>query len=107
MPLKRYRVIVTVLCPQCVQAKQEGRIRKDCRTCQHIKYNNVTRLKSFVDFLDKNHPTWAFFKVYEYIKGSPGRELAHYRNWYNKYLEINGKYVSQGRFRDLPMSDQI
>lgn len=109
MPLKRYRVIAKVLCPSCSQAKRDGHIVKDCTSCTFLKYNNVTRLRKFTDFLDTKYPDWVWFKVYNYVKheDTGGDLLATFKNWYKTYIRDGKKWIPTGTTRDVPASDQL
>lgn len=107
MPLKRYRVIVKVLCPSCVRAKNNGHIVRDCTTCQVIKYNNVTLLRKLTAYLDTKYPDWVWFRVYEYRPGEPGPELAVFRNWHNTYIQEGDKWIKTGRTREVPTCEQL
>ena len=107
MPLKRYRVIVKVLCPSCVQAKRDGSIVKDCKLCTFAKYNNVTKLRSFTDFIDKKFPDWVWFKVYEYVPGQSGRLLTTFKNWHKNYIQNGDEWLFTGETREVPTRDQL
>lgn len=107
MALKRYRVIVKELCTSCVQAKNEGTIVKDCKQCSFIRYNNVTRLQSFTAFIDKKFPNWVWFKVYEYVPGAQGRELATFKNWHKNYIQTGSKWEYTGESREIPTREQL
>lgn len=39
---------------------------------------SVSNLLLFTAFLDKNHPQWCWFNVYEYVKGGKGKQLANF-----------------------------
>lgn len=107
MPLKRYRVIVKVLCPSCAESKKRGVLGMNCPHCQFIKYNNVTHLVKFTSYIDEKYPDWVWFRVYEYVKGEQGRELKTYKNWYKTYIRDGKKWICTGTTRDIPSCDQI
>jgi hypothetical protein len=71
MPI-RYRVIVKKLCSGC-----EHQLDKSCKSCEFLKYNNVTNLLTFTTFLHDKHKNWIFFNVYEYVKGSSNSSKLH------------------------------
>lgn len=104
---KRYRVIVKELCPTCIQAKELGRIEKNCPGCKFIKYNNVTRLLKFTAFIDEKYPHWVWFKVYEYLPGHPGSELATFKNWHKTYIRDGERWIPTGTKRIVPTKEEL
>ncbi|PHS04982.1 MAG: hypothetical protein COA88_12925 [Kordia sp.] len=79
--MKRYRVIAKALCDDCnTKSLNNTWFDVRCNNCTWAKWNNVTNLIKFTsDVLDKDHPNWVFFNVFEYIKGENGRRLGSYQ----------------------------
>ena len=76
MRANRYRVIVKVLCQNCQhKVSTKKKIDTQCRLCRYLKYNNVTNLIKFTDFLNVNFSCWIWFNVYEYMKEENGKKL--------------------------------
>ena len=82
----RYRGIIKVSCEECSSKIKAGK-KFDiyCTNDQWLKYNNINNLLSFTNMLDKDHPRWIFWNLYEYIKGQEkGRKLITYTNGKNR-----------------------
>lgn len=103
---KEYNVIVKVLCCSCADRKRNRqRIQKDCSCCTFVKYHNVTKFRSFLNWIDKNKPDWVYFKVYDKKTKS---EIRTFTNWYRKYNQrTDGSYEFLGLVRDVPLSENF
>lgn len=107
----RYRVIVKELCQECFALKRDEKAQvQNCNICKFLRYNNVTDLLKFQIFLDIEHNTWDWWKVYPYTKGVDEHTvLATYRNLHKVYVKnSHGNWIYTGRMeRNIPCRKHI
>lgn len=75
---KDFVIITKALCPSCNQKKMDRHvIDPKCTSCKFLRHK-ANNLLSFKNFLDKSHPTWVYFNVYEKTKEGRGNQLDNF-----------------------------